>query len=52
VMVYPVKRDILKIVKARAELRPLEVRWLNERGGAESLLSWPTLLVIMRPRKD
>lgn len=48
VMVYPVMRDILKVVKAGAEFRPLDVHWLNPRGESNPS-SWPTVLIVLRP---
>ena len=50
VLVVPVKRDMLNLVKVGAELRPLtNVGWLDPRG-RQTKSEWPTILAILRPQ--
>ena len=51
VMVLPVQRNVLHLIKAGAEFRPFEgVRWQNPEG-KENKSGWPTALAILRNPK-
>ena len=50
VMVLAVYRELLNLVRAGAEFRPLEdVRW-ESPDGRRTPRPWPTVLVILRPK--